>query len=456
MVFSSAIFIFAFLPVTLLLYYLIPKKSRLRNVLLLVTSLVFYAWGEPRFVVIMMATLVVNFFFGRGIGKYKDVNPKASKRLLIVVIVINLGVLFIYKYLTFTLTNIHYLFNLQFNIPIIELPIGISFYTFQALSYLVDVYRKKVSAQKSIIDLALYIAFFPQLIAGPIVRYTDIADQIKKRKETISDFSAGVLRFMQGVAKKVIIANTLAVVADNVFDGNITTLPGSVGWIALLAFSFQIYFDFSGYSDMAIGLGRMFGFRIPENFNYPYIAKSAAEYWRRWHISLGRWFHDYVFMPISFSKALKRNPLTKKRFSVSLRGTIALFFTWLLTGVWHGAEWTFILWGLYYFILLYLEKKITIFKNKTPAVAVIGFIYAFFAIRIGQVFFRADNLTDALQYLSAMIGTNGVAFFHHDVWGYLNNYKVYFILAAVFSTPVVPWVKSKLQKKSAKHVFYQC
>ena len=452
MVFSSTIFIFAFLPVTIVLYYILPRKFKLRNILLLIVSLVFYAWGEPRFVVIMLATLIIDFFLGRGIGRYRDIKPKVSKRLLVLSIIFNLGVLFIFKYLTFALTNINHLFNLPFEIPVIGLPIGISFYTFQAISYLVDVYRKKTPAQKSFIDLGLFISFFPQLIAGPIVRYTDIAEQIKERKETFSDFSAGILRFMQGVIKKVLIANTLALVADRVFDGNITTMSGSVGWVALLAFSFQIFFDFSGYSDMAIGLGRMFGFRIPENFNYPYIAKSASEYWRRWHMSLGRWFNDYVFMSISFSKALKRNPFTKKRLSVSTKGTIALFITWALTGTWHGANWTFICWGLYYFVLLFIEKRVTIFKNPTLA-AVFGFIYAFLAIRIGQVFFRADTLADAVQYLSAMVGTNGVPFLNSDAWAYLKNYGIYFIFAAIFSTPIVPWIKNKMKSNSAKYVF---
>ncbi|MDD3926872.1 MAG: MBOAT family protein, partial [bacterium] len=344
MLFSSSVFIFLFLPVTILVYYALIKNRPLQNILLLIVSLLFYAWGEPWFVFVMIGSIISNWFFGLLIDKHRD-SPAKVKFLLVAMLAFNLSVMFIFKYLVFALVNINGLLKTHITVPDITLPIGISFFTFQAMSYVLDVYRKKGDVQINPLNVGLYISFFPQLIAGPIVRYQTIAEMINGRKENFDDFSQGVCRFIVGLAKKILLANTLALVADKAFSLPAGELSVTFAWLGAIAYAFQIFFDFSGYSDMAIGLGKMFGFHFDENFNYPYISKSVSEFWRRWHISLGTWFRDYVYFPLGGSRVTSRGRLV-----------LNLFIVWLLTGIWHGANWTLIIWGLYYFVFITTEK----------------------------------------------------------------------------------------------------
>ena len=343
MVFSSLLFAFFFLPAVMLIYYL--AKDKYRNYILLVASLVFYAYGEPRFVLVMIASIFMNYGFAIVIDRLKDSQVK-PKFLLILNVVLNLGILFVFKYLDFAISVTNQVVGTDFHIKNIALPIGISFFTFQALSYVIDVYKKHVEVQKNPLFLALYISFFPQLIAGPIVRYKTIEQQITKRECTIDKFAEGGRRFLLGFCKKVILSNNLSVVAAKVWAlvGTTTNVNPVFLWIGSICYSLQIFYDFSGYSDMAIGLGKIFGFEFEENFDYPYISKSVTEFWRRWHISLGQWFRDYVYIPLGGS-----------RVSI-IRSILNLLIVWLLTGLWHGASWSFVAWGLGYFGMLVVEK----------------------------------------------------------------------------------------------------
>ncbi len=410
MVFSSITFLFLFLPIVFFFYWLPdiclkikqlfckkspvdqtnhtphksnPKLRKYKNLVLLAFSILFYAWGEPTFVLVMLLSIIVNYSLGRLIDKYRN----HDKILLWIAVVFNLGILFIFKYLCFTLQNIGLLINKDFSSIKIALPIGISFFTFQAMSYVIDVYRKKVEVQKNLFNLGLYIALFPQLIAGPIVRYETIENEIENRKENIDDFGDGTVRFIFGLAKKVLIADNVAIIADCAFETNISQLSMSMAWIGAIAYTMQIYFDFSGYSDMAIGLGKMFGFHFLENFNYPYMASSITDFWRRWHISLSSWFRDYVYFPLGGS-----------RVDSKARHIFNLFVVWLLTGIWHGANWTFILWGLFYFVLLVIEKLTGLDKKK----AWWGHIYTMFFVIIAWVLFRANSIEYAFDYVKVM------------------------------------------------------
>ena len=388
MLFSSSVFLFLFLPVVLLVYYLPLRRWRQgQNVFLLLASLGFYAWGEPWFVLVMLGSILANY----GFGLWVDACKRAGRTCLpplVAALAVNLGILFVFKYLTFTLGILNRL-GAAFVIPGIELPIGISFFTFQALSYVLDVHRDRGEVQRSPLKVGLYISFFPQLIAGPIVKYETVAQQIDHRKETWTDFSAGCSRFIVGLGKKVLLSNQLAVVADRAFglgDG----LSASFAWLGALCYTLQIYFDFSGYSDMAIGLGRMFGFAFKENFNYPYISRSITEFWRRWHISLSTWFRDYVYFPLGGSRVDSRAKHIRN-----------LFVVWLLTGIWHGANWTFLAWGLFYFVLLVLEKYGHLGRGW-PVWA--KWLFTFLMVNFAWVLFRADSLAAAGQYLQAMFG----------------------------------------------------
>ena len=431
MLFSSSTFIFLFLPIVIFVYYVFLRKHRsLQNIFLLIASLIFYAWGEVLFVFVMILSIVANYFFGLFI--YKAQTEKFRKLFLVFAVVFNLSVLFIFKYLVFTVTNINLLFQAEISVPDIALPIGISFFTFQAMSYVIDVYRG-VDVQKNILNVGLYISFFPQLIAGPIVRYETVAQQIVYRKETFDDFSDGVCRFIIGLGKKVLLANSLAVVADAAFDGNISNTSASFAWLGAIAYTMQIFFDFSGYSDMAIGLGRMFGFKFLENFRYPYISSSITEFWRRWHISLGTWFRDYVYFPLGGSRVKRKSRLV-----------FNLFVVWLLTGIWHGANWTFIIWGLLYFVLLTFEK-LTGF-NKLSKLKIIRHIYTLLIVVLGWVIFRSDTLIDALNYLGVMFGSNGV-FFDTFTLFYCKENIVYFVLGVICCTPVIMFFYHKIIKK---------
>ena len=429
MVFSSTTFLFLFLPAVLILYYNpIIKNLAFRNAILIVSSIFFYAWGEPFFVLLMLVSIMLNWLFGLGVSKFKNSSISKAKLFVALSVIVNLGMMFVFKYLTFTLENINALFSSNLDTLDIALPIGISFFTFQAMSYVIDVYRGNGAVQKNPFNVALYIAFFPQLIAGPIVRYQTIADQINYRKENFNDFSDGVYRFMLGFCKKVLIANNVASVADEIFGSS--EISVATAWIGAIAYTLQIFFDFAGYSEMAIGLGKMFGFHFLENFNYPYISKSVSEFWRRWHISLGSWFRDYVYFPLGGSRVKKKSRLV-----------FNLFVVWLLTGVWHGANWTFILWGLLYFVLLAVEK-LTNFPEKLKF---FSHIYTMLFVIIGWVLFRADSLSFAFDYLKTMFFVSGAEMFDSKALFFLDNYKFYLIAGIIACFPIAPKIREKIK-----------
>lgn len=376
----------------------------------------------------MILSIIFNYYFGIQVDKYRD-DKKKSRIVITVMLIFNLSLLFIFKYLMFTLSNINNLFRLNITIPNIVLPIGISFFTFQAISYVIDVYRDNAKVQRNILYLGLYISFFPQLIAGPIVRYKTIAEQIENRKENFDDFSKGVCRFIIGMAKKVLLANNLALVADYTFSLNTNNISVTMAWLGAIAYTMQILFDFSGYSDMAIGLGNMFGFRFLENFNYPYISNSISEFWRRWHMSLGTWFRDYVYFPLGGSRVA-----SKKRLVFNL------LIVWSLTGLWHGANWTFIVWGLLYFVLITFEKLTAIDKK----IGWIGHIYTMLFVIIGWVIFRADNIQYAIGYIQSMFGLNSNEIIDASARLYLSENKYFYIAAILCSIPLKEFIGKKL------------
>lgn len=445
MLFSSTVFIFGFLPAVLFLYYVIFKpifkNIAFRNVLLFFASIFFYAWGEPRFVLVMLLSIAANWMFALILDRHRDSGK--ARLIIIFMLIFNLGVIFVFKYLMFFMENVNLLFGTSFLIPVINLPIGISFFTFQSISYVIDVYRKDGEPQKNILNVGLYIAFFPQLVAGPIVRYQTIAQQINYRKETIAGFNYGMCRFIAGLTKKVLISNQMALIADTAFN-SAPQISVLTAWLGAVAYTIQIYFDFSGYSDMAIGLGRMFGFKFDENFNYPYISKSITEFWRRWHISLGTWFRDYVYIPMGGS-----------RVSSKIRLFLNLSTVWLLTGVWHGASWNFIVWGLYYLVFLVLEKLL--YKDAVKAqesasygVRALWHVYALVIVVFGWVLFRAATLSDAVSYMGVMLGISGSPFIDETFLMYFYEKRLYLILGIVFSTNVAPYAARKLKALSEK------
>ena len=390
MVFSSTIFLCVYLPLVLLGYYICPKKGR--NLFLLIASLVFYAWGEPKYVFLMIFSILVNYIFGRLMDKNRG-RQKRMKLLLVLSVVIDIGLLSVFKYTDFIITNVNAIFGSSFDLLNIALPIGISFYTFQAMSYTIDVYRNDVRVQKNLIDFGMYITMFPQLIAGPIVRYADVQDQLAERSVTTADFSEGVMRFVVGLGKKVLLANQMGAVWSEIYavGGDVSAL---MAWTGAIAYTFQIYFDFSGYSDMAIGLGRMFGFKFPENFRYPYQSVSITDFWRRWHITLSTWFKEYLYIPLGGNRCgLARQALN-------------LLIVWSLTGFWHGAGWNFVMWGLYYFVILFIEK-LFLLKALDKLPKLFRHVYALLLIVIGWVIFASDDVGVLLPYLGSMFGANG-------------------------------------------------
>ncbi len=415
MVFSSTIFLCVYLPLVLLGYYICPKKGR--NLFLLIVSLVFYAWGEPKYVFLMIFSILVNYIFGRLMDKNRG-RQKRMKLLLVLSVVIDLGLLSVFKYTDFVITNINAIFGSSFDLLNIALPIGISFYTFQAMSYTIDVYRDDVRVQKNLIDFGMYITMFPQLIAGPIVRYADVQDQLAERSVTTADFSEGVMRFVVGLGKKVLLANQMGAVWSDIYalGGDVSAL---MAWTGAIAYTFQIYFDFSGYSDMAIGLGRMFGFKFPENFRYPYQSVSITDFWRRWHITLSTWFKEYLYIPLGGNRrGLARQALN-------------LLIVWSLTGFWHGAGWNFVMWGLYYFVILFIEKLFLLKAlNKLPKF--FRHVYALVLIIIGWVIFASDDVSVLLPYLGSMFGANG-AIGGMDVYTLLTK-AVLLIICCIAST----------------------
>jgi len=431
MLFSSNIFLFFFLPFVLVVYYVFLMRSRsLQNAFLFFASLFFYAWGEPKFVLVMIASILMNWIIGLVIG-LDDRREGRARAALTAGVILNLLVIFVFKYLMFTIGNINLLFGLDIRIPVIELPIGISFFTFQSMSYLIDVYRKDGRVQKNLINVGLYIAFFPQLIAGPIVRYNSIDLQIAGRKESRKLFAEGVERFVIGLGKKVIIANTMATAADYAFNDpdGISVL---LAWLGAVAYTMQIYYDFSGYSDMAIGLGRMFGFEFEENFNYPYISRSITEFWRRWHMSLGTWFRDYLYIPLGGNRTRTK-----------ARHIFNIFVVWLCTGIWHGANWTFIAWGLMYFVLLIFEKYSGYDVNdREGRHHFIKHVYTMLFVIFGWVLFRAESIGAAASYMKAMFGS-GCPFMNDGFLEYFRQSAVYLAAAAAGSTPLVSRLLAK-------------
>ena len=430
MVFSSLIFLYGFLPLCLLCYTL-AGKIKAKNWILLLFSLFFYAWGEPAWVVLMILTGLFIYWMGLLIEKFRG---RPQSRIFLALAVIGaLSSLAVFKYSGFMIENLNLLTGLALTVPKFNLPIGISFYTFQTLTYAIDLYRGITRVQRSPINFLLYEALFPQLIAGPIVRYSDVADQINDRQVTLSGFTKGISRFIIGLGKKVLIANFAGEIATQTIGASLDRLGVADSWIGLLAFTLQIYFDFSGYSDMAIGLGHMFGFKFKENFNYPYIARSVTDFWRRWHISLSTFFRDYVYIPMGGNRR---------------RQTLNLFIVWGLTGLWHGASWNFILWGLYYFALLILEKKL-LFRILEYLPRFVGHVYTIFVFMLGWVFFYFTDLSSIGQMLKIMFGFSG-----QPVFGLQGDYLLlsnlpFLLLAIVASTPLVAILTNKAKEKLA-------
>ncbi len=418
MVFSSPIFIFGFLPAVLAVYYLSPR--RLKNAVLLIFSLFFfYAWDKPFYAVIMMATTAFDYAVGLVLGRLNDSGRDRLKKLALTIsVIVNIGLLAFFKYTDLFINGVNSLLDTGIPTLNLVLPIGISFYTFQAMSYTIDVYRGTASVQRSFVDFATYITMFPQLIAGPIVRYTTVEKELRSRQENFSDFGSGVVRFTVGLAKKVLIANQIGSVFDEI--SAMQTRPVLTAWLGAAAFAFQIYFDFSGYSDMAIGMGKMFGFKFSENFDLPYISKSITEFWRRWHISLGTWFKEYVYIPLGGNRRGIR------------RQILNLLIVWALTGFWHGASWNYLLWGLYFGVILILEKLFLLkFLDRAPKI--VGHIYALFLILIGWVIFANENFGDMLRFFKNLFcSTAGI--FNGYSWFLLRSNLVLWGLAAVCSS----------------------
>ncbi len=431
MLFSSIPFLYYFFPVVLIVYYAVPKS--VKNLVLLLASLVFYGWGEPLYVFLMMASIGLGYVFGILIERYHD--TPGAKVCMIISVAISLGLLGYFKYADFFITNFNGVTGLSLPLLKVVLPIGISFYTFQLISYIIDVYWGKVEAQKNFVSLAAYITMFPQLIAGPIVRYSDVDRQLKERSITFDKIAYGIRRFALGMGKKILIANVLGEFCVAFKEADEKSIV--FYWLYAIAVSLQIYFDFSGYSDMAIGLGSMLGFQFIENFNYPFISKSATEFWRRWHMSLGTWFRDYVYIPLGGSRC-----------SVS-RNLLNIFIVWMLTGFWHGAEWTFVVWGLYFGILLMLEKTFLLkWLEKYPF---IGRVYILIFGIISFVIFDSVSLGDAVAHIGAMFGVGAVPFMTEVTNYYLDSYKIMFLIAIIGATPVAKRLMEKIMEhKRAK------
>ena len=429
MVFSSNSFLFLFLPVVLLLYYAVRKNRNLANALLTVMSLVFYAWGETKFVFVMLISIFLNWLMALGIEKYRS--KPASKLLLIASLVMDIGLLGVFKYTSFIVRNLNSAFSLSLPDPELMLPIGISFFTFQAMSYVIDVYRGKGKAQRRFVGVCLYISFFPQLIAGPIVRYETVADEIMNRCENKDDFIFGCRRFLKGLCKKVLIANGLSELVDYVFAFDAASTSLVLNWVAAACYLMQVYYDFSGYSDMAIGLGRMFGFHFLENFNMPFISKSVTEFWRRWHISMCTWFRDYVFFPLGGSRVKSR-----------VRAMFNMFVVWALTGLWHGAEWTFILWGVGFFVIQAIEKLTGL--GKWMERHAVGHFYAMLVVVVITVLIRCDNISAALEFYHGMFVPGSVCVINDVSLLLIKNYLWVIIAAVVFSLPLDNIAKVRL------------
>ena len=419
MLFSSITFLFIFLPLTLLLYYLVP--FRMKNYVMLAASLIFYAWGEPVYIILMILSIILNYFCGQDIYEKRD-NARAMKMSLMFGVVMNLLILGFFKYYGLLMDTINAILPIDIPYRVLALPIGLSFYTFQAMSYLIDVYRKEVKPQENVLYFALYISMFPQLIAGPIVRYIDIEEQLKERSINSTKFGEGAMYFIRGLAKKVVLANTFGSIYEQVAAMQMGSFSTLTAWVGAIAYAFQIYFDFGGYSDMAIGLGKMFGFEFLPNFNYPYIAKSITDFWRRWHISLSTWFREYVYIPLGGNRCTPS------------RHILNLLIVWMLTGLWHGAQWNFMFWGLYYGVILILEKYLWGSKiEKLPAA--VQHIYAFVLVLFGWVFFFSPTLGYAGQYLKVMFGIGAKGIFDKQGFFMIFTNWLLIVIAILASAP---------------------
>ena len=431
MVFSSLIFLFIFFPLTLFLYF-IARNIKTKNFILVVASLIFYSWGEPVWVILLIFSSILDYTVSQAIEKHR--NKPVTKFYLAVSVIVNLGLLAVFKYSGFFISTVNSAFGFSLPEPAFSLPIGISFYTFQTMSYSIDVYRGNVKAQKSFMNFLMFVSLFPQLIAGPIVRYSDIEDQISERAVTTEAFSAGMTRFMAGLGKKVLIANYAGSLATSLLKDIDSAAVMSV-WFGVLFYAFQIYFDFSGYSDMAIGLGKMFGFDYPENFKYPYISTSITEFWRRWHITLSSFFRDYVYIPLGGN-----------RVGVP-RQILNLLIVWGLTGLWHGASWNFVLWGLYYFFFLCLEKFILKkFFDKIPSP--IRWLYSMSVVLVGWMIFYFDDFQTLITAFSVAFGHAGNAFTDPVSETLVINNVPFILIAAIASTPVLNVIRRLVEKSS--------
>lgn len=432
MVFSDSVFLFIFLPLTLAVYYAVPFAFK--NTVLFLTGLLFYAWGEPVYVLIMLLSTAIDYCAGRLMDRF-DSNKKIRKATLLVSVVMNLSLLGIFKYGSFFIGSVNGIFGSAIPDPGLPLPIGISFFTFQSMSYTIDLYRRNIKVQKNFIDFAAFVTMFPQIVAGPIVRYEDVSAQLACRRIDLSSMSDGITRFVCGMCKKVLIANSIGALWTDVKAQDYASMPAATAWLGIAAFTLQIYFDFSGYSDMAIGLGKMLGFDFPENFRYPYNSKSIAEFWRRWHITLGDWFKSYVYFPLGGSRGST---------AATIRNTLIV---WLLTGLWHGASWNFILWGLYYGVLIILEKFI--FRRlleRTPSA--LRHILTMLAVVFGWVIFEITSPASELEFVKAMLGFGG-SFANSFTLNALHNYAVTFIAAIAISTGIPLKMCKKLPEKRA-------
>lgn len=432
MVFSDSVFLFMFLPLTLAVYYAVPFAFK--NTVLFLTGLLFYAWGEPVYVLIMLLSTAIDYCAGRLMDRF-DSNKKIRKATLLVSVVMNLSLLGIFKYGSFFIGSVNGIFGSAIPDPGLPLPIGISFFTFQSMSYTIDLYRRNIKVQKNFIDFAAFVTMFPQIVAGPIVRYEDVSAQLACRRIDLRSMSDGITRFVCGMCKKVLIANSIGALWTDVKAQDYASMPAATAWLGIAAFTLQIYFDFSGYSDMAIGLGKMLGFDFPENFRYPYNSKSIAEFWRRWHITLGDWFKSYVYFPLGGSRGST---------AATIRNTLIV---WLLTGLWHGASWNFILWGLYYGVLIILEKFV--FRRlleRTPFA--LRHILTMLVVVFGWVIFEITSPASELEFVKAMLGFGG-SFANSFTLNALHNYAVTFIAAIAISTGIPLKICKKLPEKRA-------
>ena len=429
MVFSSLIFIFIILPLVLVSYYIAPR--RLRNTVILLASLLFYAWGEPTYIILIIISILINYL-GALLIRVHIKNKDKSKFIFITLLLIDISILFFFKYYGFAIECLGSIIGLDLKVKSISLPLGISFYTFQQISYIADIYMQKVKPERNLIDFATYITMFPQLIAGPIVKYDDIHKQLANRKESINKFGEGVQRFIIGLGKKVILANNIGVISTQVKEVNLNDLSIVLSWIGIIAFTLQIYFDFSGYSDMAIGLAKMFGFDFLENFDYPYISKSITEFWRRWHMSLGGWFREYIYIPLGGNK---------KGTLIQVRN---LFIVWFTTGLWHGASTNFVVWGLYFGVILFIEKiYLKDLLKKIPSM--FSHIYTLIIVMIGWVIFDMNTLTDSGHYIKIMFGFGNNIFIDNLAKYILTNNFIILLIGLICSTKLIKIYMNKIK-----------